>query len=176
MGGGTGLLVVAAFIIINFWSGASSADLLGFAGAVIGAAVTVTGSVMILQWQRGAEQREERDLLLELLKDVDAACLPFQVANEAALKARYGTTAREQVDEAQAAIERVHEFRRAMKPKNARMMRASGALSKLAFDDPDLENQVASLAKYPTSADFGFVNALGHDVRRETEAARSMLM
>lgn len=133
VGGATGLSVVAASIVLRSWSDASDGELLSFAGAVIGAAATVAGSIFVLQWQRDTELREERALLLDLLGDVDSACTPFQVANETALRERYGTTARQQVTEVRAAIGRVHEFRERIKPKTARMMRACGALSDLAL-------------------------------------------
>ena len=175
VGGSTGLFVVAAFIVVRSWSGASDTELLSFAGAVIGATVTVAGSIFIFQWQRDTERREERQLLLELLDDVDSACVPFQVANETALRERYEITCREQVAGVQAAIERVHEFRRDMKPKTARMMRASSALADLAFDEPGLEQHLTSLMMYPDSADFGHLNYLGHEIKIRTAISRRLL-
>ena len=128
------LLVGSAFglgVLFATGAGASRGDWLSFAGALLGAAITITGSITVLEWQRASEERERRALLLELLEDVDEACIPFQVANQAALKERYGTTAAEQVRKVQAAIGRVHHFRETLVPKTVRMMNVADELSGL---------------------------------------------
>lgn len=71
-------------------SSASQGDWLSFAGALLGSAITVTGSIIVLEWQRTKEARAQKKLLLELLNEADAACIPFQYANGAALEAKTG--------------------------------------------------------------------------------------
>lgn len=154
---------------------AMAGDWLSFLGALLGAAVTVAGSVGVLQWQRNTEERERQALLQELLDDADKACVPFQVANETALKAQYGKSATDQVQEVQAAIARIHRFQKAVQPKTARMMKVSDALASLAFHEPDLDNQLVLLSMYPDDADFGWLNALGHEVQWKIDKVRALL-
>lgn len=175
---GSALLGGVAFsigILSATGADATRSDWLGFAGAMLGAAVTVMGSVTVLEWQRASEGRERRSLLLELLDDVDDACVPFQVANELDLKERYGVSAAEQVRAVRAAIGRVHHLRETLSPSTARMMKVSDELTKLAFDDPIIETQLKSIAFYPESADFGGLNSIGHDVQGITNRAREIL-
>lgn len=175
VGGIAGLAVVSAYIVFSAWSKANATDMLDFAGALIGAGLAVGGSMFVIQWQRDSEQREERALLLELLADVDRNCRPFQVANEAALRERYGRTARQQVAEVQGAIARVHEFRQHLKPRTAKMMRVASALADLAFEDHDIDGHLTALSMYPNDADLGLLNGIGHDVTTQTDAARRIL-
>ena len=172
----TVLAVVSAYIVFSAWSKANATDMLDFAGALIGAGLAVAGSIFVIKWQRDTEQREERALLLELLADVDRSCRPFQLANEAALRERYGKTAHQQVAEVQGAIARVHEFRLQLKPKTAKMMRVSSALAGLAFEDAELEDHVQWLGQHPEAADFGLVNMIGREVTEATAEARRILV
>ena len=175
---GGALLVGSAFALgVLFATGAEATrgDWLSFAGALLGAAITIAGSIAVLEWQRASEERERRALLLELLEDVEEACVPFQVANQAALKERYGTTAAEQVRTVQAAIGRIHHFRETLTPKTVRMMKVTDELSSLAFGGDELDTDLRSIAFYPDSADFGDLNAKGHEVKGITSKARDIL-
>lgn len=175
---GSALLGGVAFslgILSATGADATRSDWLGFAGALLGAAVTVLGSITVLEWQRASEDRERRGLLLELLDDVDSACVPFQVANQPALQEQYGTTAAEQVRIAQAAIGRVHNLRDTLAPTTVKMMKVSDALADMAFDDDGLEQMLTGIRFYPESADFGGLNTLAHDVQRQTAKARDIL-
>jgi hypothetical protein len=121
-------------------------------------------------------ERKPRALLLELLDDVDDACVPFQLANQPALEAKHHRKAPEQVRMVQAAIARVHKLRERWEPKTARMMKVSDSLADLGFDAPDLRNMLQVIALYPASADFGGLNAMGHEVQRKTANARDILL
>lgn len=175
---GVALLVGSAFalgVLCSTGAAATRGDWLSFAGALLGAAITIAGSIAVLEWQRASEERERQQLLLDLLEDVDEACVPFQVANEPALKLQYGTTAAEQVRKVQAAIGRVHNFRAALAPKTARMMKVADELSSLDFSGDDLEADLRGIAFYPDSADFGGLNSMGHNVQGITSEARKIL-
>lgn len=172
------LLFASAFalgVLFSNGADASRGDWLSFAGALLGAAITIVGSITVLEWQRASEERERQRLLLELLKDVDEACIPFQVANEPALMKRYKTTATEQVRKVQAAIGRVHNFRKTLVPTTAMMMKVADELASLAFEGDDLEADLRGISFYPDSADFGGLNAMGHDVQGITSKARKIL-
>lgn len=176
---GGGVLSGAAFalgILASNGAEASRAEWLGFAGALLGAAITILGSVSVLEWQRGREDRELRALLLELLDDVDEACVPFQLANQSALEAKHHRKAAEQVRMVQAAIARVHKLRERWVPDTARMMKVSDSLADLRFDGPDLPNMLKAIAFYPASADFGGLNAMGHEIQGTTSKARDILL
>ena len=151
------------------------ADWLTFAGALIGAGLTVAGSVAVLEWQRTSEIRARRKLLLDLLEDVYSAVIPFQLANDRAMRVECGRDAAEQVKEVQAAIRRVKAFRDTMEPKTAAMMRVSDVLSALEFDDGQARELLRSIAFYPDSADLGGLNAMGHEVQHTVEKARKIL-
>jgi hypothetical protein len=162
-------------IIVEGAGEAEGSEWLSFAGALLGAALTVAGSIAVLEYQRTSEIRARRALLLELLDDVQAACVPFQLANEAAVRERYGTTVAEKVKELQSAIRRVHAFRDAMKPKTALMMRVRDILADLSFDAADITGWLESMALYPTDADLGGLNAHAHNILATVDAARVLL-
>jgi predicted protein tyrosine phosphatase len=150
-------------------------DWLSFAGALLGAAVTVTGSVFLLDRERHREERERRKLLLALLDDVDNACTPFQLANEAALQKRYGRTAKAQAREIEAAIGRLHRFRETLTPNTVRMMKVADAIAGLPIKNPDLAEAAKVAGFYPESADFGQLNFIGHEIQSQTARVRAAL-
>ena len=114
-------------------------------------------------------------MLVELLDEVEVACVPFQLANEAAVQDKYGTTVAEKVKELQSAIRRVHSFRETMVPKTALMMRVRDDLAELSFDSADVVGWLKSMALYPKEADLGALNAIAHDVLGPVRAARKRL-
>jgi hypothetical protein len=162
-------------VIVEGAAQAKGSEWLSFAGALLGSALTVAGSVAVLEHQRTSEIRARRALLVELLDEVEAACMPFQLANEAAVQAKYGTTVAEKVKDLQSAIRRVHSFRETMVPKTALMMRVRDDLAELSFDSADIVGWLKSMALYPDDADLGAINALAHDVLGPVQAARKLL-
>lgn len=176
-----GLAVIAG---VSFTMGAivgtnslpTTADWLSFAGALVGAAVTIAGSIYVLDRERGREERERRELLLSLLDDADKACEPFQVANENVLQARYGVSAMEQAHEVEAAIRRIHAFREKLEPTSARMLKAADAIDQLPLEHTQLIDAAKLAGMYPDSADFGHLNYLGHEIREITAKARALLV
>ena len=174
------VVVIAAIafgsgVIVEGAAQAEGSEWLSFAGALLGAALTVAGSIAVLEYQRTSEIRARRALLMELLDDVVVACNPFELANEAAVRERYGATAAEKVKELQSAIGRVHAFRATMEPKTALMMRVRDILADLSFDEADITGWLRSLALYPNDADLGGLNALAHKVLGNVGDARSLL-
>jgi hypothetical protein len=162
-------------VLVEGAAQAKGSEWLSFAGALLGSALTVAGSIAVLEYQRTSEKRARRALLLELLDDVEPACAPFQLANEAAVKERYGATVAEKVKELRSAIGRVHAFRETMEPKTALMMRVSDNLAELDFDSADITGWLQGIAFYPDMADLGGLNALAHDVLGNVYSARKLL-
>lgn len=154
---------------------ATRSDWLSFSGALIGAAVTVLGSIFVIEWQRTTGTRERKKLLTKLLDDAKIECAAFHVANEPALRNRYGLSTAEQVRRTLAAISRIHKFFDTFVPENVQMMKLADELADLAFDDPTLDDQMKGIRFYPDSADFGGLNAIGHGVVSKIDRARILL-
>jgi hypothetical protein len=142
---------------------------------LIGAALPVAGSIFVLEWQRTREIRNRRALLLELLDDVEAECIPFQCANEPALRERYGRTVDEQAKELRRAIGRVHTFRTTMEPKTALMMRVSDVVADLSFDGGAVNGSLDAIRMYPIDGDLGALNTAAHDVLGAVSKAKRLL-
>lgn len=158
-------LVVTIFgvgILVGSGAKPAPADWFGFFGAVIGAAATVAGGIHVLDRERKREGRERRELLISLLNELVDACRPFQVANQDALQARYGRTATQQANEVKSAVSRLHRFREDLRPQTLGMMKVSDAIASLTVD-PDLDEAATAAGLY-TGADFGHLNAIGHDL------------
>lgn len=170
--GGTAFALGVLFATGN---DATRSDWLSFSGALIGAAVTVLGSVFVIEWQRTREARERTKLLTSLFDDAEIECAAFHVANEQALKKRYGLSTADQVRKTQAAIDRIHRFFETFTPETVQMMKLADELADLSFDDPTLEEQMRSFRLYPESADFGGLNAIGHEVVSKIARARRLL-
>ncbi|MCJ2180810.1 hypothetical protein [Novosphingobium album (ex Hu et al. 2023)] len=166
--------VFGAGVLIGSTLKPTPADWIGFLGALIGAGLTVAGSIYVLDRERTRELRQQANLLTTLLDEVDQECIPFQVANQAALLERYGRTAKEQVGRLIEAINRVHRFKDSIKPTTARMMKVEDAIAQLEVD-PELDQQAKLAGLYPESADFGGLNAIGHDIKGQIANVRHEL-
>jgi hypothetical protein len=79
----------------------------------------------------------------------------------------------EQVDEVRAAIKRLQDFRTRLTPETATMMRVADVLETIEFEPA--QNDLRGLMFYPDSADFGGLNAMGHDVQAAVSRVRSLL-
>lgn len=167
-------VVFAAGVLVGSGLQPTPSDWLGFAGALVGASITVAGSVYVLDRERRRGANEQRDLLVALLDEVDEACIPFQVANERALVERYSKTAKQQAGELKDSIARLHALKDEVKPSSVNMMKVVDAIAKLQLD-PELDAQVAAAGLYPDSADFGALNEIGHDIRDMTGVIRGLL-
>jgi hypothetical protein len=161
------LLVFFTGLLVGAKRSPTPADWFGFAGALIGAGVTVAGSVYVLEYERRRQGRERRTLLLALLGDVDAACTPFQVANERALLSRYGKTAMQQANELVAAVSRLKSAGRSLTLSSIQMMKLSDAIDALRID-PGFQREAEAAGLYPDDGDFGELNAIAHEVMSGT--------
>lgn len=170
-----GLLGTGAGFLLATGTSATPSDWFGLIGGLFGAALTVAGGILILEWQRTRELREKRRLLTELLNDVEFACAGFHQPNEAALIEARGITVAEQVREVRHAISRVHRFRERMTPETADMMRAADLLEGLDFQSPEIDAQLTSIAFYPESADLGGLNYEGHAILTQVNEARKLI-
>ncbi|MBX7488849.1 hypothetical protein K3177_10020 [Qipengyuania sp. GH25] len=153
----------------------SPGDVLAFFGGLLGTAATVGGGIYVLDRERKREDRERRAFLSDLLDEVEAACRPFQMANEAALVARRGITTREAVQTLKGAVGRVHQFRSRLEPKDIRMLKISDRILELEVDDAELDEQAASAGLYPNEADYGGLNAIGHEIVGTVQKIRAHL-
>ena len=176
--GGSALAILFAFgmgLLIADLGEANQGEWLSFAGALLGTALTVGGSIGVLEWQGNSEVRSRKQLLIELLNDVDRECVPFQCANDTALRARSGFSTGEQVDRLKSAIARIHKFREKMLPETAQMMRVGDVLSPLSIQDAEVEGWITSIRFYPDSADLGGLNAIGHRIQGIVDEALKMM-
>lgn len=165
------IVCVAVGIAIGSSAGADRGDWLSFAGALVGSALTVAGSVIVIEYQQSREQRGQERILRELLDDIDKACTAFQLADEDALKASYGRTVPEQVAEVRLGIARAQKYTSHMKMASARVMRAANVIELLSFDSGDVTVWVMGFQ----GMDLGGLNAEGHSLMGEVEKARSFL-
>jgi hypothetical protein len=169
-----GAVAFALGIVLAAGPRGTATDWLSFAGALLGAALTVAGSVAVLEWQRTSEIRARRALLMELLDDVYAACVPFQHGTARILQEKCGRSVAEQVKELRDAIQRVHRFRDSMAPKTAAMMRVSDLLSGLSLDDEEVDGWLRGYRFYPDT-DLGGLNYIGHELQGTIDKARKLL-
>lgn len=168
------LVVFALGVLVGSSVQPTSSDMFSFAGGLIGAGITVAGSVYVLNTERRREHKQRKALLLELLNDVDHACEYFQLANESALKKRYRKSTMEVTDELISALARVRRFADKLEPASALMMKVADEIA-LLEPDPDLEDFAIACSRYPDSADFGGLNAIGHELTGKTYQIRSLL-
>lgn len=165
------IVCIALGIAIGSSAGADRGDWLSFAGALVGSALTVAGSVIVIEYQQSREQRGQERILRELLDDVEKACTPFQCADEDALKAGYGRTVPQQVDEVNSGIARVQKYAAHMKMVSTRVMRAANVIESLSFESGDL---TVWLLGYE-GIDLGGLNYEGHNLVNEVKKARDFL-
>ncbi len=170
----TALLVIictAFSIMIGSSAGADRGDWLSFAGALVGSALTVAGSVILIEYQRSREQRGQEQMLRELLDDIEKACTPFQCADEDALKASSGRKVPEQVAEVNLGIARAQKYAADMKMVSTRVMRAASVIESLSFEAGDLTVWFMGFE----GMDLGGLNAEGHALVTEVQKARAFL-
>lgn len=171
----TVIAIFALGLLVGARAQPHASELWSFSGGVIGAAVTVAGSVYVLEWQKGREDRERKALLLSLLEEIDAACRYFHLAGERALLDRYNKTARDVVTELDGAIARVRRFGEVLTPDTVRMMRVADEVAALRMDE-SLWVQAEHAERYRDSGgDFGGLNAAGHEITSQTARIRSLL-
>lgn len=168
------LAVLCIGILVGAGIRPAPAEWFGFAGALIGATVTVAGSVYVLDRERKREGVERKELLMHLLDEVDAACALFQLANQEALQERYGKTAKQQADELVAAVGRLRGLQATLKPNSVTMMKVSDAIGVLHVD-PGIGDMATEAGMFPSSANFGGLNAIGHDVTGQISKVRALL-
>lgn len=169
-------IVIVVFVfgmLVGARAKPDASDLWSFAGGLVGAAITVAGSVYVLEWQKGRADRERKELLLSLLDDVDSACRYFHLANELALLERHKKTATQVVNELEAAVARVRRFGEAMTPATARMMKVADEAAKLRVDIG--MRQAANAAGLYREGDFGGLNAEGHEITNKTALIRDLI-
>ncbi len=154
---------------------AQPGDWLSFAGAMLGASITIAGSVGVIEWQRHNDDRVRRRFLEQLMDDIEQECEPFQVANAAALQQRYGRSVRNQIDRLRTAIRRVRTLIEGTAPKTLAMLKACDELATINFDDPDIDQGMGAILMYPDSADLGQLNYLAHEVLGDVARARKAL-
>jgi hypothetical protein len=165
------IVCIALGIAIGSAAGADRGDWLSFAGALVGSALTVAGSVIVIEYQQSREQRGQEQMFLELLDDIDKACVPFQCADEDALKASYGRTVPEQVAEVNLGIARAQKYAAHMKMVSTRVMRAANVIEALNFESGDI---TVWLIGYK-GMDLGGLNAEAHSLMGEVGKARDFL-
>lgn len=156
-------------------TGLSSSDFLAFAGALTGTALTIAGGIYILDRERHREDRERNMLLISLLDEIDGACLPFQLANEAALKERYGVNTKKAVANLIAAVARLRAFKDRLEPQTVQMLKVSDAIDAFSVDETGMQKEATACAFYPESADYGGLNYSAHDIMSNTKAIRELL-
>lgn len=166
------IIVCIAFgITIGSSAGADRGDWLSFAGALVGSALTVAGSVIVLEYQQSRERREQELMLRELLKDIEDACTPFQCADEEALKDKYKRTVTEQVEEVNSGIGRAQKYAAQMKLASTRVMRATKIIESLNFES----GAVSVWLMGYQGMDLGALNAAGHSLVQEVKKAQIFL-
>jgi len=167
------LIIASAALGVAFGSsaGADRGDWLSFAGALVGSALTVAGSVIVMEYQQSREQRDQEEMLWDLLKDIQDACTPFQCADEEALKARYQRDVSEQVAEVTLGIARAQKYAAHIKLASTRVMRAANVIESLSFESGDM---TAWIMGYQGN-DLGGLNAEGHSLVGEVKKAQAFL-
>jgi len=150
-------------------------DWLSFAGALIGASVTVAGGIYILDRERHREDRLRAKMLKELLDDIDSNCTPFQLTNAEALKNKYDVTPQEQVDKLCACVRRVWEFAKILEPRTVRDLKILDAIAAIELPENQLRTEAAGIARYPKSADLGELNAIAHTIGASVKRIKGLL-
>lgn len=153
----------------------SAGDVLAFVGGLIGAAATIGGGVYILDRERRREERERREFLCALLDELEAACEPFQMANEAALIKRRGIKTPEAVRNLKEAIRRVHQFRDRLEPQNIKMLKVSDLISDIHVNEAEVDEMAVVANFYPESADYGGLNAICHQALGPVAKIRKLI-
>ncbi|WP_088183094.1 hypothetical protein [Sphingobium sp. Z007] len=71
IGGLSGLMVVAAYLVMHAWSsGANAGDWLGFAGALLGTILAIGGAIFVEHYRRKMERNDELRLLRSALSRI----------------------------------------------------------------------------------------------------------
>ena len=75
VGGGTGLLVVASYIVLrSLADGAGPGDWLNFAGVIFGVALTIAGTLIVTAIAKALSEKEKRAQFIRAVKSLGYAC------------------------------------------------------------------------------------------------------